>query len=152
LSVATDVDVTRVWLDGFIYHPIIGQDFRSVRFLVDTGADRTTILQGNALSLQIDFSKLTKAKNKTVGVGGSPDVYEIEDVVIGFEDENTKKPILINLKTLHVLKPNKKIKNPLTFTLFGTDLLSLFQFNYDLPVVTLRLKKKYHKFIKTNKK
>lgn len=152
MSVKTVVDGTRVWVDGFIYHPKIDQNFRSVRFLVDTGADKTTILQGNAILLQIDFSKLTKAKNKTVGVGGSPEVYDIEDAIIGFEDEKTKNPILINLKTLHILKPNKKIKRPLTFTLFGTDLLSLFQFNYDLPLVTLRLKKKYHKFIKKSKK
>ncbi len=49
MTITVKIDGGQVWLDGYISHPLLrGGGFTKMRFLVDTGATATTLLQGAA--------------------------------------------------------------------------------------------------------
>ena len=139
MRTATKVSGTSVWISGFIFHTALPQGAGSVRFLVDTGAGSTSVLQGAAKDLGVDFALLEKHPSGTTGISGPHEAYVMKNTSLLFLDEQTGMPIL--LKTdMNVLKPDPRIGRQLSFALFGTDLLSGFRFEYDLPDATLETK------------
>jgi len=53
---------------------------KSLRFLIDTGASRTNILDTDAEILGLDYAKLQKLADGAVGIGGAVDTYILPDV------------------------------------------------------------------------
>ena len=53
-------------------------------FLVDTGASRTVLLDGDARQIGVDYARLAKLSNGTVGIGGVVDTYAVHDAQLLF--------------------------------------------------------------------
>lgn len=140
VRVATEVRDASVWINGVIVNPLLRErNFRKISFLVDTGADNTTILQGAAKRLRIDFASLEKHPTGTMGISGQQDVYVMENTSLVLPGEQGGSFILRNID-MNVLRPDPGGENLPAFGLFGTDLLSGFRFEYDLPKATLETK------------
>ena len=141
MKIATKVDGTSIWINGTIVNPLLGEyNFSKIWFLVDTGADHTTILQGAAKKRKIDFASLEKHPVDMIGISGRQDAYVMKNTLLAFSDEQTGGLILRNVG-MRVLKPDSGSGDETDFALFGTDLLSGFRFEYDLPKATLETKK-----------
>ncbi len=126
---------TRAMVQVDIVSKKLGNRIIPVNFLIDTGADITTISPLCALTNEIDFSKLRKKKEPSVGIGGTQICeYEIDDV--GFRFMNLKgKPIYEKLECIDVIEPDLeaeigsnmfKIPN-----LLGTDMLKKLKLTYN---------------------
>ena len=137
VKIATEVKGTSVWISGTIVNPLMREHNSSeIPFLVDTGAVHTTLLQGAAKKLGIDFASLEKHPLDALGISGRQGVYVMKDTLLVFSDEQTGEPILRNVD-MKVLKPDPNSGDESAFALLGTDLLSSFRFEYDLPAATL---------------
>lgn len=62
---------------------------RKLPLLLDTGADRTTILDLDGLNLGINYQRLRRLEDDVIGVGGPVESYLLEGVrlSLGAEDE-----------------------------------------------------------------
>ena len=140
MKIATKVDGTSIWINGTIVNPLLHEyNFSKIWFLVDTGADHTTMLQGAAKKLKTDFASLEKHPFGTTGISGRQEVYVMKNTLLAFSDEQTGGLILRNVD-MRVVKPDPGSEDETDFALFGTDLLSDFRFEYDLPKATLETK------------
>ncbi|MCL5877675.1 MAG: retroviral-like aspartic protease family protein [Candidatus Bathyarchaeota archaeon] len=63
----------------------------NVRFLVDTGAIRTTISDRDAIRLGIDYAALEKVEQGMLGVGGTVDTYTLGDARLILNQSNKEK-------------------------------------------------------------
>lgn len=126
---------TRVFVPVDIISKKLGNRIIPINFLVDTGADITTISPLTALNNEIDFSKLKKKKNPSIGIGGAQICeYEIHDVAFRFM--NLKgKPIYEKLKYIDVIEPDLKAKKDSNAfripNLLGTDMLKKLKLTYN---------------------
>ena len=137
MKIATKVRGTSIWISGAIVNPLIREyDSCQIHFLVDTGAVHTTLLQGAARKLGIDFASLEKRPTDVLGISGRQDVYVMKNTLLVFSDEQTGEPVMRNVD-MKVLKPDSDSGDESAFALFGTDLLSSFRFEYDLPCAAL---------------
>lgn len=57
---------------------------KRIVFLIDTGASRTNILDGDAIRLGIDYSKLQRHEEGTTGIGGVVDTHIMPEVKLLF--------------------------------------------------------------------
>ena len=60
----------------------------NVSFLVDTGADSTTLLPSDALKLGLNYGDLVRNPNPTIGIGGRSHNF-LEEAVIAFTATGT---------------------------------------------------------------
>jgi len=69
----TEGDKRRPYVEAVLYFPQIGNEPVRVQFLVDTGADRTTLspLEGALLRQRYGFDLLSLRLGSSTGVGGS---------------------------------------------------------------------------------
>ena len=68
---------------GFINAHIISEEMdidETIEFLVDTGASRTTLLDKDAIYMDIDYGRLKRYKRDFSGVGGSVETYIIRRI------------------------------------------------------------------------
>ena len=102
-----------------------------IEFLVDTGAARTTILDRDAIILGIDYTKLRKHPEGTLGIGGMVETYIAENAELTFITENGKTH-KERLKTIYILKhtkPNNKIlRIP---SILGRDIINKYRLVLD---------------------
>jgi len=145
VDITTDIIYSSVFVDGFIYHPSFGNVLHPIVFLLDTGATRTTILQGTAKKMKIDFSQLLKRRIETRGIVGSTIPYFVKKAVIGFLSVDQTQRILLPLKELNILEPKKEEDDRFTYSLLGIDMIKRFEFYYNMPNVRLTLKNKYER-------
>jgi len=143
VDITTDIIYSSVLVDGFIYHPSFGNVLHPLVFLLDTGATRTTILQGTAKKMKIDFSQLPKRRSEIRGIVGSANPYFVKKAVIGFLSKDQTQRILLPLKELNILKPEKEEDERFIYSLLGIDMIKRFEFHYNMPNVRLTLKDKY---------
>ena len=82
-----------------------------LEFLIDTGASRTTISDKDAIRLDIDYSKLEKHLEGTLGIGGIVKTFIIRDVKLVFATEDGKlhEEELEKVYVLKHEKPSEKI-------------------------------------------
>ena len=135
---------TRITVPVDIVSKKLGNRIIPINFLIDTGADITTISPLTALNNEIDFSKLKKKKNHSIGIGGAQICeYEIHDVAFRFR--NLKgNPIYEKLNYIDVIEPDLKAKKDSNMfkipSLLGTDMLKKLKLTYNLHC-KLELKK-----------
>ena len=138
MKIATEVIDSTVWINCVTVNPLLREhDFRKIGFLVDTGAYNTTMLQGAAQTLKIDFASLEKRPTGTVGTSGRQDVYVMENTSLLSGGEG--RLVLRNIG-MNVMMPDPGRKNQPAFGLLGTDLLKSFRFEYDMPSAILETK------------
>lgn len=131
--------MTSVEIEGFIKgeHPFVFGFFCCrqlglsgvARFMIDLGSTRTTILEGDAVKMGIDFKKLKKSKEPTQITGGELRPYVIPKSFLLFENKKGKyhfEP----LDELEVIKPKRGKLKP-DFSILGIDVIRRFNFNWD---------------------
>ena len=128
-------DDARVYVPIDIVSAKLGNKIIAINFLIDTGADITTISPLDAINNQIDFSKLEKKKGITIGIGGAQSCeYEIRDVGFRFRGVDGN-PIYAKLDRIDVIDPGPEEKrNSHAFmipSLLGTDMLQKLKFTYN---------------------
>jgi len=139
MKIKSLVEDKQVFVPAFLFNSQLGDNPFQMNFMVDTGATRTTILQGDAMRLGIKFLKLKKSNRPVIGVSGKQDVYELEDVILAFEKISLQDLIYVRLEKIDVVKPRK---NSIDFPLsvIGVDLLQRFHFDYCNPRASLTCK------------
>lgn len=105
-----------------------------VMFLLDTGASRTTILDNDAARLNVNYKKLRKSQQDTVGIGGAVDTYVIPDARLVFMAEKgyfeTEPDLIFVLR--HVMRnavTRERIKN--IPSILGRDVLNKYRLILD---------------------
>lgn len=143
MDIPTDIIFSHVFVDGTIYHPSFNNEFHNFHFLIDTGSSKTTILQGDARKLGINFSILPKRRKEIRGIVGGTTPYFLKKVVIGFLSVDLTQQILLPLNELNVLKSEEEEEERYTYSLLGIDMIKRFDFHYNMPKVRLTLKDRY---------
>lgn len=124
------------YISGYLFCPTLGDTAVPIWFLIDTGAETTTILQGDVKRIGLDRIKLKKAEHQAYGIGGFATTYELPDVTIVFEIGRGKFHFE-TLEKIDILKDEKEEVMALPFSLLGTDVLSRFKMIYDKSYVIL---------------
>jgi hypothetical protein len=103
----------------------------SVRFLVDTGATRTTISDRDALRFGIDYAALVKVGGGMLGIGGPVDTYIMKDARLIFNQEDRKKHTE-SIESLCFLKHSELNERILRIpSILGRDVLNKYALIYD---------------------
>jgi predicted aspartyl protease len=102
-----------------------------MRFLVDTGASRTSISEGDAIRYGIQHSHLEKS-GTALGIGGTATVYNMKNVLLAFRKEGEVGLHRVRLQRVGVLKHSakkKQLRNRLRVlpSLLGRDVLDRFE-------------------------
>ncbi len=74
----------------FIEAVLIIENFniqKKIRFLIDTGASSTILLDNDINIIGLELNNLKKADKQITGIGGNIDTYLIEDAVIIFDSD-----------------------------------------------------------------
>ncbi|MCK4731761.1 MAG: retroviral-like aspartic protease family protein [Methanophagales archaeon] len=130
-------------VDAILY----SQNFKkpkSINFLVDTGADITTITLADALKLGIDVHRVIAPNRRrdVEGVGGTTDVYPIEGTIgltfLDYSSETDKISFHIEFLERINLVPK------LSMSILGRDLLD--RFDIEISRVSERINLKRNDF------
>jgi hypothetical protein len=106
--------------------------YASVKFLVDTGAIRTTISDKDAIRLGIDYASLYREENGMLGIGGCVDTYIIDDARLLFNQADRKQyvePIESLCILRHAAVNERILRIP---SILGRDVLNKYTFVYAL--------------------
>ncbi len=77
-------------------------------FCIDTGAYCTCLVERDAIDLRVDLKRLRRDERCATGIGGSADACYLDDVKIGFLDENDRV-WTASFKEVPVIVPRKNI-------------------------------------------
>jgi len=102
-----------------------------MRFLVDTGASKSCLSQGDALRYGIDYSKLEKG-GTALGIGGVCEIYSMCNCIFAFKIDGESGFHRIRLNKVGVLKnssTNSEMKKRVMVlpSLLGRDVLDKFE-------------------------
>jgi hypothetical protein len=114
----------RPYLEGRLFIPRSGIQ-GSISFLVDTGADTTTLLPDDSRRLGVDYSTLKLERGSTVGIGGAARFYA-ERAIIVFTDPG--KWLYAYEISLSISPYDKALKS--VHSLLGRDILDRWQMTY----------------------
>lgn len=114
----------RPYLEGRLIIPRIGIR-GSISFLIDTGADTTTILPDDSRRLGVDYSTLKLARSSTVGIGGTSRLYAERGIVVFTDPGKWLYAYEINLGISPYDKALKSVHS-----LLGRDILDRWQMTY----------------------
>lgn len=114
----------RPYLEGRLFFPRL-RLAGDISFLIDTGADQTTIMPADNLRIGVDYASLTD-KQENVGVGGLSQHY-LEPAILVFLEENSR---LVGYSATAGLAPQKpELMN--VPSLLGRDILDQWKMTYD---------------------
>jgi len=106
---------------------------KRIVFLIDSGASKTTILDGDAIRLGIDYSRLQRHKEGTTGIGGTVDTYIIPDVKLFFKSsegsihEEKLKEIFVLKHNLERMKKEETERIKMLPSVLGRDVINRFK-------------------------
>lgn len=128
-------DGTRLYVPVDIVSDDLGERVITINFLIDTGADVTTINALDALDNIIDSDVLEKSKQPSIGIGGKQSCeYIIKNVTLRFSLVNGKY-VFATLGKIDVAvadegadKDSDVFKIP---SLLGTDVLKMLKLTYN---------------------
>lgn len=121
----------RPYLEGRLHIPRL-RLVTDISFLVDTGADSTTLLPDDAKKMGLDFSALTINSHPSKGVGGFSEGY-VEQALLVFNDPG-RSICWYNLD-LDILKPDEHLRE--MPSLLGRDVLNRMKMCYSPPTNSL---------------
>lgn len=101
-----------------------------IEFLIDTGATKTTILDKDAITLGIPYSKLLRLKQRLLGLGGLVDTY-VANAEIYFKAESGQEHKEL-VEELLVVKHRRVDENIMRIpSVLGRDILNKYRLIYD---------------------
>ncbi len=69
----------RLYIPGFVYIPRLAVN-GVIQFIMDTGADNTTLMPADSIALSVDFDALSDTRGSR-GIGGTIDLFEVQSHV-----------------------------------------------------------------------
>lgn len=114
----------RPFIEAKLYIPSFSVEVR-ISFLVDTGADTTSLLPADSAIIGLELDKLPLARGGCVGIGGEIACREVEAVVL-FTDDTYLYSYIV---TLSVIPPCVGLDN--TPSLLGRDVIDNWAMTYD---------------------
>lgn len=103
----------------------------TVEFMVDTGASRTTLLDKDAIYLDLDYDKLPKYKENLSGIGGSINTYIIEDASIIIGSTQMDIPVMVGRHPVEKMTQEELIRTLRIPSLLGRDIINRFRLIFD---------------------
>ncbi|MDI6655787.1 MAG: hypothetical protein QME59_07915, partial [Candidatus Hydrothermarchaeota archaeon] len=107
----------------------------TIEFVIDTGANKTVILDKDAVTLGINYKKLKRYERDFVGIGGSIETYVIEDATLllkaGAEVLEIKTPVFVVKHPIDRISELEKTKILRIPSLLGRDLINRFKLIFD---------------------
>lgn len=116
----------RPYVQGRLSFPNLKLD-GYIDFLVDTGADDTTIHPRDAIMMGVNHKNLTLSPVERYGIGGTTTPYE-EDAIIIFEDGQ-----YLQVYTISVVVPKPQKYNMRFPSLLGQDIMKHWRIVHDTP-------------------
>ncbi|MFQ5761498.1 MAG: aspartyl protease family protein, partial [Candidatus Bathyarchaeia archaeon] len=102
-----------------------------IELLIDTGATRTTILDKDAITLGIPYSKLPRLKQPLLGLGGLVDTSVARDAEMYFKSESGQEHKEL-VEELLVVKHRRVDENIMRIpSVLGRDILNKYRLIYD---------------------
>ncbi len=103
----------------------------TVEFLVDTGASRTTLLDKDAIYLDLDYNKLSKYRENLSGIGGSINTYVIEDASLIIGSAQMDIPVMVGKHPIEKMTKEELIRTLRIPSLLGRDVINRFRLIFD---------------------
>lgn len=104
----------------------IGID-ETVEFLIDTGASKTTLLDKDAIFLDLDYDDLKKHSQNVSGIGGSVETFIVDDSTLLFGSEEIRVPIFVLRHDIENLNKEERIRILRIPSLLGRDVINRFK-------------------------
>lgn len=114
----------RPYIEGKLYVPSL--DLQApVSFLVDTGADSTTLMPADAARLGLDLSSLPDSQTLCIGIGGVAQCHVVDGLLVFSDDSQLYSYVL----RLTVAPPAQGLDD--LPSLLGRDVLDNWAMTYD---------------------
>lgn len=114
----------RPYLEGRLLIPRL-EIQSDISFLVDTGADKTTLLPADGLRMGVAYEALTRSPSPSVGIGGTSHNYAEQAVALFNEPGTTLYAYQIDLE---IIKPKDSLMG--LPSLLGRDVLNRWRMRY----------------------
>ena len=114
----------RPYIQGRLFIPR-SEIWSDVSILVDTGADKTTVLPADGLRMGIDYDTLVKSPIPSVGIGGISRSYTEESVVLF---NHPGKALHVYEISFEIMGPDDHLKD--IPSLLGRDILNRWRMDY----------------------
>lgn len=118
-----------------------------VNFLVDTGASRTTLLDKDALWLDIRYDKLTRSKSSLIGIGGTISCFIIADSILTFRSSkgniNIRLPISVAKHPLERMETHLRTQILRLPSLLGREIINKYKLTFDFPKRSINLRESF---------
>ncbi len=121
----------RPYLEGRLFIPRLEVQ-ADISFLVDTGADKTTLSPGDGLRMGLDYEALIGNTTPSVGIGGISHNYT-EQAAAVFNDPG--KVLYMYEIDLEIVEPNDSLID--IPSLLGRDILNNWRMRYSPPTKRL---------------
>lgn len=120
------------YITAYLTVPSLGIE-GTVRFFVDTGASQTTLSDIDADRLGIDYTKLTRAKQPTIGINGKIFPFVMDDCWLSFRFNNSLHIEFVD--AIQVLECDKAL--PPRPSLLGLDVLKRYCISFEKDQIIL---------------
>ena len=121
------------FIDAIVISSLAGL-YHKIRFLIDSGASMTIILDKDVKDSGIDLSKLKKMEKGVSGIGGAIETYLIEDARIVFETGEgfyeRDLSLFVGTHDLSMMDEETRKRTLLMPSLLGREILNEFDFHY----------------------
>ena len=108
--------------------------YHKIRFLIDSGASMTILLDKDVKDSGVDLSKLKRMKKGVSGVGGTIETYSIEDARIVFEVEKgfyeRDLSLFVGVHDLSRIDEETRKRILVMPSLLGREILNEFDLHY----------------------
>ena len=108
--------------------------YHKIRFLIDSGASMTILLDKDVQDSNVDLSQLKKTEKGVNGIGGIIETYLIEDARIVFEVEEgfyeLDVPLFVGIHDLSKMEEESRKRILVMPSLLGREILNEFDLHY----------------------
>lgn len=125
------------FIDGHLISTSLDID-ETVRFLIDTGASHTVLLDKDAIRLGLNYNRLRRYYQDFSGIGGTVDTFIIPDVTLILKSGDQKickltVPIFALRHPLPKISHQERIRILRLPSLLGRDIINKFKMVFNFP-------------------
>ncbi len=121
---------TGAYIDVYVSLPALGIK-KNIEFLIDTGAAKTVVMEGDSEILGIDYNILSKSAIGLIGIGGSIETYDARNASLHFALKTGEEHV-IKMDSIRIAKRTKMaVIKPSMPSMIGRDILNKYKLEYD---------------------